>query len=574
MGLLDVAGKPSAVRSDQQVTQCMHTEIDCILIGFNQQRFFDVERRVRSMGQKSAAYTDLSSSFLMVDGVPLTLSQIWNLSVDRVSSAHRKIYFHDFFSAAIATLGSALASSGLRFECIYSFNEEKKRLEEMLLSNNILTIGITTTFYTEPYPIAEIIDFVRARNSQVRIIVGGPYVSTQVRSLDSTVLEGVLASLGGEIYATSARGERTLVEVIKALKDDTDLGKIQNLIYKTSTGYKSTSLGASNEAAYTSSEIDWSLFSSDIREFVTVRTAYSCPFTCAFCSFPEHAGKYETIAIDAVDRELTSLISMPHVRGLLFADDTLNVPPRRFKALLRALVKRGVYKPWFGNIRCQYLDRETVQLMKESGCTMAFLGLESGSPSVLKNMNKGVTVSDYERGIEMLHAAEIPTFASLVVGFPGETESTINETIAFLKRSSIDFFRANIWFCETITPIWRTGYQYNLQGENFEWSHISMDSITAAEQTVRLFAEVDGPVWVPIHEFDITSVWQLLSRGYDLSFVKSMLSLFNQEIYKRKFSPFKSAAADSSVVRRLAASLDRLDQPSQPSFSSLSEANL
>jgi anaerobic magnesium-protoporphyrin IX monomethyl ester cyclase len=216
---------------------------------------------------------------------------------------------------------------------------------------------------------------------------------------------------------------------------------------------------------------------------------------------------------------------------------------------------------WFGNIRCQYLDEETVGLMKESGCTMAFLGFESGSDLILGHMNKKATVEAYLRGIKLLRDAGIPTFGSFVIGFPGETVETVIETIQFLDRCGVDFYRANLWYCERIAPVWRDRTRYGLEGDGFEWRHQTMNSSEAACLVEQIFQTVARPVWVPIFDFDIVAVWQLLARGYSVTDLKDLLLVFTAALPGRAPEQATHASpqplvASPSIVAQLAERLD------------------
>ena len=135
----------------------------------------------------------------------------------------------EVLSPAIAYLGTFLTKHGFTFDYINSFQEEKGELERKLKKNNILTIAITTTLYISPFPIFEIMNFIRKHNRTVRVIVGGPFVATQVRVVDRETLEYLFASIGADFYVNSAQGEAALVNIIKALKGNLPPDQIDNI---------------------------------------------------------------------------------------------------------------------------------------------------------------------------------------------------------------------------------------------------------------------------------------------------------------------------------------------------------
>src|SRR5690606_32386931 len=96
-------------------------------------------------------------------------------------------------------------------------------------------------------------------------------------------------------------------------------------------------------------------------------------------------------------------------------------------------------------------------------------------------MNKMANVEDYKRGIALLKKYDIATYASFIIGFPGETEDTIKDTIDFIETAQPDFFRAQLWYYDTMTPIHKEAQKYGLFNSQFEWSHNTMNSGEAAE---------------------------------------------------------------------------------------------
>jgi len=532
----------------------MKKQIDCLLIGHNDMNFGEYEESIRKMGIHSGAYRDLNLHFLQFKNKPYHLSGIFNLfySHDEASlSSVKPLSMFDSFSATIAYLASYLNRYGLIFDYVSSFQDEKEVLAEKLKQHNIQTIAITTTYYVSALPILEIIDFIRKYNSTAKIIVGGPFIATKIRSLEDPMLIEYLFknTLGADFFVNSSQGETALVKIIQALNNDLSLDQINNIYYKSGDAYISTPTVRENNIL-TENMVNWDLFPHDIDEYVNIRTSISCPFSCAFCGFPEHAGKFQTAGAQDLEKELNQLARIESLKGIKFIDDTFNVPVKRYKEMLRMMIKNKYKFQWNSNFRCQFVDREMVELMKESGCEMVFLGLESGNNQILKNMNKSAHVEDYLEGIRLLKEYGIITFASFIIGFPGETEQTVKETIRFIKESGIDFFRAAVWFCEHITPIWRERERYKLFGESFEWHHATMDSKQASDFVDEIFLSIDDPLWVPLYNFDIDSIWHLIHRGIPLNKVRKLMESFNRGIREKLIDPSRREVS-VSVLQQL-----------------------
>jgi anaerobic magnesium-protoporphyrin IX monomethyl ester cyclase len=526
----------------------MRQTIDCLLIGYNEISAQEFADRFRAMGTESGAYRDFNLNFIRYENKIYSLPEIFNLfygSAPGASIPSKPLRVGETFSAAIAYLGTWLHRHGLTFDYVNAFRDEQGQLKAKLQQENILFIGIITTLYVSVFPIAEIVDFCRTYNRTAKIIVGGPFISTQVRTQDETALQYILETVvGADYYVNSSRGETELVKIIKALKHDLPLSQIDNIYYKKEgSGYVATP-NRPQDTTLSGNMVNWDLFASNAGTYVNVRTAISCPFACAFCGFPQHAGKYQTAEVAEIEKELDGLARIGRVKSIFFVDDTFNVPLKRFKEILRMLIKNDYNFAWHSYFRCQYADPETVRLMRDSGCEGVFLGIESGSVEILKNMNKSVHLDEYRRGIELLKENGIVTYGNFIVGFPGETEETVQDTVDFIRHSGLDFFRAQLWYCEPITPVWNERARYDLQGQSFEWRHATMDSQKASDLIDRIFLSVDDPVWVPQYHFDFDSLWHLKQRGMNLSRIKELLTLFNRGIRERLR---ESGASDVSV---------------------------
>src|SRR5262249_6019856 len=138
--------------------------------------------------------------------------------------------------------------------------------------------------------------------------------------------------------------------------------------------------------------VDYALFPrQELGEFISTRTAKSCPFSCAFCAFPERAGKYTYQSVEQVERELNAIEALGTVTTVTFIDDTFNVPKGRFKEILRMMIRNKYSFKWNSTYRCDHGDEDLIELMGRAKCEGVFLGVESGSNKILKIMNKAAT---------------------------------------------------------------------------------------------------------------------------------------------------------------------------------------
>lgn len=502
--------------------------IDCLIIGFNDSNLEEYVSMVKAMGTDSGAYKDLDLALVHYNGKDYRSMDLLNEFYFADGKKVRKPFHNsDFLWPVVAYLGSYLSKHSLTFDYINLFHLEQDKLKEKLERQDILTIAITTTLYVSPQPILEIMSFIGRYNRSAKVIIGGPYIANQTKMSDLQSTEKLYEFLGADIYVISQEGELALVNTIKSLKQGSDLGRVDNIAYKKGDRYAFTLVSIESNPLE-ENLVNYSLFPTrDIGEFISTRTAKSCPFACSFCGFPERAGRYTYQNIEMVEKELNNIRDIGTVTTLTFLDDTFNVPKGRFKEILQMMIRNNYGFKWNSFYRSDHGDEETIELMKNAGCEGVFLGVESGSDEMLQKMNKTSRRANYLKAIPSLQAAGISTYASLIIGFPGETAETIQETMDFIEEAKPDFYRAQLWYCDPVTPIYRQREELQIKGGAFNWSHHTMDSRTACEWIDRIFFSIQNSVWLPQLGFEQWSTFYLQRRGMSLDRIKKFLICFS-----------------------------------------------
>ncbi|MBN2532020.1 MAG: radical SAM protein [Spirochaetales bacterium] len=450
------------------------------------------------------------------------------------------------FSSTIAYLGTYLNRRGFTYDYVNSFNKEKEKLSEKLKNEDILTVAITTTFYEDAAPIKEIVDFIKKHNSKVKIIAGGPFILKKIQALPEKSLKKFLNTINADFYVVNIQGETALTEILTALKGNSPYNRIKNIIYKDHNEYKRNEFQPEKNTLEENT-VDWSLYSSHISPVTIVRTCISCPFSCAFCDYHTIAGKYQTISVQAVEKELDLIYSMGKVKHLLFTDDTFNFPVKRFKEILKLMIRKKYNFKWISFLRCQFLDQETTELMKESGCYGVLLGTESANQKILDNMNKKATVEGYIKGLELLNKYGIENCCSFIIGFPGETEETAQDTIRFIETYRPTYYRLNPWICLTSSPIFEQKDKYKIKGNSLVWSHATMDSKTAMKIIDKAFLSIQNSIYLPVFDFDSLLLY---NWGMNAKQIKDILIAFNSGVKERLINP-KLRSVSTEVWNKL-----------------------
>jgi radical SAM superfamily enzyme YgiQ (UPF0313 family) len=297
-------------------------------------------------------------------------------------------------------------------------------------------------------------------------------------------------------------GEQTLANIALRRREGRDFRDLPNLAIPEAGGYRFTA--AHQERSDVNLElIDWGRHIERLRSAeAPVRTAVGCPFQCGFCDF---TGLYapRSRSLPSLMAELRTLArALPAPRRVFFADDNIALTRKHLLQLTESLIAEKLDLTWRSFIRADTIDADTAALMRDSGCRECLLGIESGDPQVLRNMNKRLDPEQALRAVHLLDAQGIGTQCTFVVGFPGETAASLERTAALIsafpsgdRAEAIHryyLFRFQVApLCGVAAPDQRA--QWQLKGVGEKWSHRTMSSDEARDAVRTLFLKVRGP---------------------------------------------------------------------------------
>ena len=168
--------------------------------------------------------------------------------------------------------------------------------------------------------------------------------------------------------------------------------------------------------------------------YTTAFTMRGCPGKCTFCSSPSFYGrKIRARSAGSVLEELR-VIQAQGYREVFFRDEIFTVSKKRTRAICEGILSEGLDLTWICSARVESVDRDLLAIMKKAGCHMVRFGVESGSQAILDGIQKGTTIAGIEETFSWTKEVGIDTHAHTMVGMPGETEETIEATIALLRR--------------------------------------------------------------------------------------------------------------------------------------------
>lgn len=181
-----------------------------------------------------------------------------------------------------------------------------------------------------------------------------------------------------------------------------------------------------------------------LNRVLSVYTSRGCPARCTFCNSSSifHRSVRRRSFINVIE-EIKYLIDRYNIDGLYFHDETFTVKPEWVKNICKEL--KPLKLRWGCQTRVNLVSEELLEVMRDTGCLQIDFGIESASEQTLKSIKKAQTPEQIKKAIELTKKYRIKSFASFMIGLPGETEEDLIENVKFLKTTKPDFTYFNLF---------------------------------------------------------------------------------------------------------------------------------
>lgn len=221
-----------------------------------------------------------------------------------------------------------------------------------------------------------------------------------------------------------------------------------------------------------------------------MNTSRGCPFRCRFCSNRGiFKGKPRLSSAERIFEEMIRLRRDYGARGVYFREDCFTLDPARVFELCDLIRDSGLGLDWACESRIDTLCKHKglLEEMASCGCKGLYLGVESGSQRVLDLMNKNITVGQIEEVFSKCKELDVRTYASMVYGYPGETELERGETDAMLERIRPDAVSRAVFIGIPISDV------YEKLLNSGEYYHIDEAGFLYPNGYRELCAQIYGP---------------------------------------------------------------------------------
>lgn len=348
----------------------------------------------------------------------------------------------------------------------------------------VLAIGISTTFVFDQRTLDRLIDEISTRLPGTPVILGGAGVTLNPEWFAKSQAD----------YLICGDAEVALPSLIGALRNQGSVDSIANLRWKDPAGQIQSCPGDDSLELDSLPTTRWDLVNEgQWPQMVWYESLRGCPFRCKFCSYPQQSPVWRTKSAKRLAEDFLYYASKG-VEEVACLDSTMITPPTRMREFTQRLIDAGSPIFWhcFGH-PAQLQSSELCEKMFAAGCRMISIGVESGSETILANMDKKISRPRAARALRNVKASGILSLANFMVGFPGETEETAQETTDFIKEVQPDYYSIQPFQVrDHQLPILDEADQYGLEVSFAEsrnqsnWKHDTMDQRTA----MRLCQEI------------------------------------------------------------------------------------
>ena len=410
-----------------------------------------------------------------LDRYPLSLGYLAG-TVYKETDWEVLVYNADFCSQSEPMSVAYLADTGYR-NYLNNLNDLAmpvwSEIKSTILAFKPDVIGITTKSQNFK-SVCIVARLAKEINKEIVVMVGGPHPSM----------------VGSDIFNCSdfdvsiiGEGEEVIVELLDAIGVQEGFDGIRGIIYREK--------GETVEAAPREyiNDLDSLCFphenAPDVLKdydqyprtaFRNIFTIRGCPYNCLFCgSYKIWSRKSRFRSPGNVVREIKLLQKMG-LRLVHFDDDTFGVSKKYIHELCNDIRVHCPGLKWSSEIHVKLVDEQTISIMKASGCYSIQIGIESGNNEILKQMRKSITIEEALNACEIIHkhGVELKTF--FIVGFPQETEETLNDTVAAMRKIKCSFLTYSIFTPFPGTESFELCKEYGLIDDGYDVSLYNLQS--------------------------------------------------------------------------------------------------
>jgi anaerobic magnesium-protoporphyrin IX monomethyl ester cyclase len=282
------------------------------------------------------------------------------------------------------------------------------------------------------------------------------------------VAGGPLPTLNPESFLDSfdvavvGEGEETIVELAGCVEQGLPFDGVHGLVYR-----KDGCIVFTGKRGFIENLDSVPFPSRDLFDNAVYKTYYSkrfgytttpvissrgCPFSCDFCSRPVFGQNLRMRSPENIVAEVDEVERLGYER-VWFADDCFTLDKAQVLRVCDLLLERGLHLGWECLSRVDTMDLQMATHMEKAGCRRVFFGIESGNDQVLELMRKRINVYQARHAVYAAKAAGLEVGAFFIIGYPGENDKSVLDTIRFASKLPLDYLSFTLPYPIPGTPL-------------------------------------------------------------------------------------------------------------------------
>ena len=332
---------------------------------------------------------------------------------------------------ALAYLAGALRQNGIEVKVLDLANHRdwpvNEMVEKAIAAFRPDLVGIAL-FYISYWPVKEMIAHIKGF-CRVPIVVGGPQMMIEQ--------ERILEDIPELDFALVGDGEEAIVELCSALQGLIPLSEIDGLIYRDNGKVMRNKDRVLRPDIDNRPFPDYKSFGITRMKRYSIITSRGCPYTCAYCF--RSTKKWRPRSPQNIIAEIEHAISEYKIEEFSIVDDAFNILPQRVLEFCDLLEQHGITLPWYcTGVRPDKMTDALAKRMKETGCYLVAIGVETLQPDVYANLQRNVTIDQIKECIAILKRHRIRCVGYYMIGLPGDTQAKTLDTFKKMKGLGID----------------------------------------------------------------------------------------------------------------------------------------
>ena len=314
-------------------------------------------------------------------------------------------------------------------------------------------------------------------------------------------------------YVIEGEGECTFADLLTAIASGSSVTRIPRLHYRAEGELRANPAAGLMDLSELpqiwsalGEAIDLKRYADTVPEGSPRRAIYieagrGCPFACTFCATaPFWERKYRVKPVESIIGEMRFLYETYGYNGFMLVHDLLTVDKKFINNFSDAMMESRLPVEWMANHRTDINLHGLLPKMKSAGCWAMFMGIESASPRLQKEMHKGLKRDDVVSTIRGLSDLGIASTCSFVIGFPNETPEELSATVAMgaelklIGAGLIQYHRLRTW---PPAPLSHKGLpaKFDVDSLRIEYPFLDVprEDVAAIEQDPEFFAGYFAP---------------------------------------------------------------------------------